>query len=72
MICSHEWTEIGGTNAGCSPECTCSVPVYECRRCGESDYGNNIWARNRIENCRDHWRKKKAAGHDEHPLYGIF
>ena len=37
----HEWKSMGGTNAGCSPECTCSVPVYECARCGDCDYGDN-------------------------------
>ena len=37
----HEWVFAGGTNAGCSDDCSCSVPVYECWRCGDSDYGDN-------------------------------
>jgi hypothetical protein len=37
----HDWHSLGGCNAGCSPDCCCSVPVHECRRCGDSDYGDN-------------------------------
>jgi hypothetical protein len=33
----HDWHTIGGANAGCGPDCTCAVPVRECRRCGECD-----------------------------------
>lgn len=31
---------IGGCNCGC-PDGSCSVPVHECTRCKDSDYGNN-------------------------------
>jgi hypothetical protein len=31
---------VGGMNCGCEGGC-CSVPVYVCSRCGDSDYGDN-------------------------------
>lgn len=37
----HDWKSIGGTNAGCCRDCGCSVPVLQCTRCGDSDYGFN-------------------------------
>lgn len=37
----HNWKHIGGKNAGCEPDCGCSVPVYQCTRCGDCDYGEN-------------------------------
>lgn len=37
----HKWKHVGGANAGCSEDCTCSVPVHECEYCAESDYGYN-------------------------------
>lgn len=37
----HVWQSIGGANAGCCEQCVCSVPVRECLRCGECDYGEN-------------------------------
>lgn len=37
----HDMRLAGGCNAGCGPDCECSVPVYECSRCGDSDYGDN-------------------------------
>lgn len=44
----HDWHSTGGCNAGCDPDyCGCSVPVNECRRCGDCDYGENDEA-NRI------------------------
>lgn len=36
----HRWEFTGGCNAGCGPDCSCSVPVHECR-CGDCDYGDN-------------------------------
>lgn len=37
--------QVGGCNAGCGErDCCCSVPVYECTRCGDSDYGDNAEA----------------------------
>ena len=37
----HDWQSIGGANAGCGRDCSCSVPVNECARCGDCDYGDN-------------------------------
>lgn len=37
----HSWSSTGGKNAGCHPDCSCSVPVYVCTKCGDSDYGDN-------------------------------
>lgn len=37
----HTWVSIGGCNAGCSPDCGCSVPVLQCHVCGDCDYGDN-------------------------------
>jgi hypothetical protein len=38
----HDWVFIGGKNACCAdPDCCCSVPVHECRSCGDCDYGDN-------------------------------
>lgn len=38
----HDWKHIGGANAGCLDECTCSVPVHTCTKCGDCDYGENL------------------------------
>lgn len=32
---------IGGCNAGCGPDCACSIPVHQCSRCRDCDYGEN-------------------------------
>lgn len=37
----HTWVHLGGSNAGCSRDCNCSVPVYQCTVCGDCDYGDN-------------------------------
>lgn len=37
----HDWRSIGGCNAGCAEWCCCSVPVNECSRCRDCDYGEN-------------------------------
>lgn len=47
----HDWRHIGGTNAGCGDDCGCSVPVYSCARCQDSDYGDNAEARKIIAAC---------------------
>jgi hypothetical protein len=41
----HGYRSIGGCNAGCGPLCGCSVPVNECIKCGDCDYGDNDDAR---------------------------
>lgn len=37
----HDWQSTGGCNAACDPDCSCSVPVNKCTRCGDCDYGEN-------------------------------
>lgn len=39
----HDWKHIGGRNAACprGGDCICSVPVHECTKCGDCDYGVN-------------------------------
>ena len=37
----HDWQFHGGANAGCGPDCSCSVPVMICSKCGGYDYGDN-------------------------------
>lgn len=52
-IVGHDWKHIGGRNAGCCFECWCSVPVYECRKCKDCDYGENADASEVKRKCRD-------------------
>ena len=47
----HAWVHRGGRNAGCSRDCCCSIPVYECSRCPACDYGENAEAEATIEAC---------------------
>lgn len=49
----HDWVFIGGKNAGCSDECSCSVPVHRCSVCGDYDYGDNIEAKEKITRCAE-------------------
>lgn len=46
---------VGGCNAGCErgESCCCSVPVNECVRCGDCDYGDNQDAIEVRSHCRD-------------------
>lgn len=37
----HDWRPIGNANAACDDDCGCSVPLYECTVCGDSDCGDN-------------------------------
>lgn len=48
----HDWRSTGGCNAGCGPDCYCSVPVHECAGCGDCDYGDNEEARDIRADCR--------------------
>lgn len=51
---AHDWRFIGGKNAGCDVDgCGCSVPVHECRRCGDCDYGDNPEADRVLRECAD-------------------
>jgi len=34
----HDMRHIGGRNAGCAPDCGCSIPVHTCSRCGDCDH----------------------------------
>lgn len=47
----HDWQSIGGCNAGCDDDCACSVPVHECTRCGDCDYGKNDEAEQVRRDC---------------------
>lgn len=47
----HDWVFLGGCNAGCDKDCACSVPVHECSRCGDCDYGQNDEAKDVRSNC---------------------
>lgn len=49
----HDWQTIGGCNAGCSEWCGCSVPVHECSRCGDCDYGDNHHADEVRSACKE-------------------
>lgn len=52
---NHQWRFIGGTNAACDlglKDCGCSVPVNECEKCGDCDYGQNDEADQVREACR--------------------
>ena len=48
---SHDWHSLGGCNAGCHADCSCSAPVNSCRRCGDSDYGDNAEAEEVRADC---------------------
>ncbi len=56
----HDWRSTGGCNAGCGPDCCCSVPVHECAACGDCDYGDNEEAREVRADCRD----RRGEPHD--------
>lgn len=51
---NHDWRFIGGRNADCergAMDCGCSIPVHECARCGDCDYGDNDEADQVRANC---------------------
>lgn len=47
----HDWQSIGGVNCGCHELACCSVPINECARCGECDYGDNEDANDQRSEC---------------------
>lgn len=47
----HVMVIMGGANCGCYPDAQCSVPVYSCPECGDSDYGDNDHAKLRRSLC---------------------
>lgn len=53
-----DFQSIGGCNCGCRYvqdgercEGQCSVPVMQCTRCGDCDYGNNVEADEKRADC---------------------
>jgi hypothetical protein len=50
----HDMRHVGRCNAGCGQgdDCGCSVPVFTCAICGDSDYGDNEEAMFIREMCR--------------------
>ena len=48
----HDWHSLGGCNCGCHEEVCCSVPVNECARCKDCDYGDNAEATEIRRLCR--------------------
>jgi hypothetical protein len=47
----HDWRHHGGANAVCDLECSCSVPVHVCSKCGDCDYGQNPEAEQKRAEC---------------------
>ena len=47
----HDWQSIGGRNASCKRDCSCSVPVNICAKCGDCDYGVNDDAKDVVKQC---------------------
>lgn len=47
----HDWQSIGGCNCGCHPDAGCSVPVLQCTRCGDCDYGDGTEANEQRSRC---------------------
>lgn len=37
----HVMTILGGANCGCYPDAYCSIPVFACPECEDSDHGDN-------------------------------
>ncbi len=48
----HDWQSLGGCNCGCDGGC-CSVPVNECTRCKDCDYGDNEDAAEIRARCKE-------------------
>lgn len=38
-VAGHRWQVVGGANAGCDDDCSCTTLVRECAVCGTCDYG---------------------------------
>lgn len=60
----HDWQSIGGCNCGCFADSACSVPVMQCLRCGDCDYGDSDEANNQRERCstRAEHLEEESAG----------
>lgn len=51
----HDFQSIGGCNAGCHEDCSCSIPVNTCTKCGDCDYGQNADAIETRRGCAEKW-----------------
>lgn len=49
----HNWVFVGARACGCNDEGECSLPVYECKKCGLCDYGDNIEADAMRKHCAE-------------------
>lgn len=49
----HDWVFKGGRACDCEDVCGngCSIPVHECSRCGDCDYGENEDAQQVKRDC---------------------
>lgn len=57
----HDWQSTGGCNAGCGPDCCCSVPVHKCEKCRDCDYGENPEADEVRRECAERRQWHEAA-----------
>lgn len=61
QVLGHRWKHIGGMNCGCEGvdaegtpwQGQCSVPVYKCVVCDDSDYGDNTEAVEKRRACQE-------------------
>lgn len=68
----HDWRSLGGCNAGCHKDCSCSVPVNFCRRCGAHDYGDNAEAEQVRADCAARWEEPEERFATEEHGVGEF
>lgn len=66
--CDMEFS--GGKNCGCENG-ACSVPVYICTRCGDSDYGDNAEAVERRAACSDRTEGNFASEGELRAVLGV-
>lgn len=48
-----DMVSLGGGNCGCHEDACCSIPIHECSRCGDCDYGDNAEATEIRRVCRE-------------------
>lgn len=65
----HDWHSIGGANCGCA-DGLCSVPVHECRRCGDCDYGENADADKVRRDCTSFSAWQRSDEEDAGDVHG--
>ncbi len=49
-VLGHDWVFVGGSACPCANG-GCSLPVHECRSCGDCDYGDNDEAKEILAKC---------------------